>query len=115
MSRRRHAIVAFRDPTPALKMTNLERAISRAAYAVMAILAAVSVCFVALAAWDCLVEGLLGMLDEQVRACCNMHWWIFLRGLGYSVIDLRNALIAATPAAGLYFLSRIATPPATPP
>jgi hypothetical protein len=83
-------------------MAGLERFAERAAYTVIISLALVSAGFIALAIWDC-IEGFI----EGSRQCCETNWAAVNRRLGYSVIELRNALIAATPAAGLYFLSRL--------
>jgi hypothetical protein len=82
-------------------MVTFERLMDRAAYAGIVALAAVCAYFIALAAWDC-VQGFI----EGSQQCCEMNWALLDRRLGYSVIDLRNALIAATPAAGLYLLAR---------
>jgi hypothetical protein len=82
-------------------MATLEQLMDRAVYAVIIALAALSACFIVLAVWDC-IQGFI----EGSQQCCNMNWALLNRRLGYAVIDLRNALIAATPAAGLYLLAR---------
>ena len=83
-------------------MVNLGQVADRAAYGVIVALAAVAAYFIVLAAWDC-IEGFV----EASRQCCEINWAMVNRRLGYSVIDLRNALILAASAAGLYLLARL--------